>query len=165
MTTYDVVLLLVLAVATASITRLVVTDGFPLGGLRRWVRSRWPAWSDQFSDSDVTVTLRYTGEDEYRELLRVPSSALPVKDYRPVAYRHAETGRHLTPEYHSNGQPTGLYVAEHGTWLGELTDCPYCTGMWVGFATAAVAVWQVGLPAWWWLPLALAYRQVAGRYS
>ena len=173
---HAVTVLVVFGLVTASVTRLLVTDGFPFGRARRVLRAQWPAWGDQFDAADAEATLEWVPpqpgmsrpwEDgpPDKKRLQVPATALPVNGYRLVQVVHADTGVELVPEVHRNGEPTGLFIPLEGTWLGELTDCPYCAGMWVGLATAAWAVYLAGLPAWWWLPLALAYRQVAGRYS
>lgn len=107
-----------LSFGSYSITRLIVTDGFPLFAKpREWVKERFPP-------------------EGYTSKTKPPRG----KANRP-------------------GGGNTWYVYE-GHWIGDLIDCPWCAGWWVGLGTLTAYWFQPAVTLLVLTPLAL--RAVIG---
>lgn len=120
--------LLVLALAVARLTRLVITDSITKG-IREWILTRWPDASTEFGDSEVTER----GTDS----LGFRTGTL-------------KTGR----EVFRTGE--AWYAVDPFKW-SELLTCDWCLGLWFGLGAAIAHYFYPEVTFWVSLPLALSF--------
>lgn len=121
---------IILALAAARLTRLVTRDTIPLVAKpRKWLHSRYPDDGD-YVHRPVVVTRRWVNYlFTARWARKLPALTKPN-------YRAMPAGQ--------GGEAERWFVLE-GHWIGKLTSCDWCAGVWVSaLIFLSFALWPIG---------------------